>query len=284
MPERTVDLQTHSTYSDGTCTPREIVELAAEKDLAAVALTDHDTVAGIPEFLEAGEALGVETLPAVELSCRVLGQDVDVLGYLIDHEDPDLLETLETLRGYRRERMPKMLDALEDEGIELELADVEQHATGDVLGRPHLAQALVEAGHVATVDEAFETYIGADGPAYVPKQRLDPDEAVEAIHAAGGLASLAHPCFVHPAYLPRVLETLVEVGLDAIEVLYSEHDAQHEQFFAAQAKRYGLAQTGGSDFHGDNKPHIELGSGRGDLEVPYRLVEALRKRRDERSR
>lgn len=282
MAERRVDLQTHSTHSDGTCTPREIVELAAERDLAAVALTDHDTVAGLPELTEAGDALGVETIPGVELSCRVLGQDVDVLGYLIDPDDPELEATLEALRGYRRERMPKMLDALADEGIELSLADVKAQADSDVLGRPHLAQALVEAGHVDTVDAAFERYIGSEGPAYVPKQRLAPDEAIEAIHAAGGLAVMAHPCFVHPAYFPRVLETLVEAGLDGIEVYYSEHDHQHVAVFSRQAQRYGLVVTGGSDFHGQNKPGIELGEGRGDLDVPYRVVEQLRARKAER--
>lgn len=279
MPEDRVDLQTHSTYSDGTFTPREILEHANEEGLVAVALTDHDTVAGLDEFQAAGEELGIETLPGVELSCRVLKQDVDVLGYLIDPDDDQLQGRLETLREHRRERMPKMLDDLEEEGIGLDLEDVRAHATGNVLGRPHLAQALVEHGHVDTVDEAFDRFIGEDGPAYVPKDRLGPKQAVDAIHQAGGVAVMAHPCYVHPAYFPSVLETLVEAGLDGLEVYYPDHDRQHVAFFTQQARRHDLVMTGGSDFHGDNKPHIELGAGRGDLRVPYRCVEALRARK-----
>lgn len=278
VPERTVDLQTHSIHSDGTFTPQEIAEHADEKGLAAVALTDHDTVAGIPSFLQAGRSTAVETVPGIELSCRVARQSVDVLGYLIDHEHEPLHEALKELRQHRRERMPKMLDRLEDEGIHLTLEDVEHHATGDVLGRPHLAQAILEHGHVDTLDEAFERYIGDRGPAYVPKRRLAPDEAIRLIHDAGGLAVMAHPCYVHPAHFPTLLETLVQAGLDGIEVYYSDHDAQHVAFFTQQARKHDLVMTGGSDFHGENKPKIQLGTGYGDLKVPYRALEALKER------
>ncbi len=283
VTDKPVDLQTHSTYSDGTFTPRQIVHRADEKGLAAVALTDHDTVAGLHEFQQAGEDASLETIPGIELSCRVLKQDVDVLGYLIEPDHATLQDRLERLRQHRRERMPKMLDRLQEHGIQLDLEHVEAHATGDVLGRPHLAQALVEHGHVETVDEAFERYIGSNGPAYVPKKRLGPQQAVDIIHDAAGVAVMAHPCYVHPAYFPQVLETLVEAGLDGIEVYYPDHDDNHVAFFTQQAQQHDLVMTGGSDFHGNNKPHLELGTGRGDLNVPYRCVQALRSSKQQRA-
>lgn len=279
MSARTVDLQTHSTYSDGTDTPRQLVEAAAEAGLAAVALTDHDTVEGQPEMLAAGEELGVEVLPAVEISVQTPTQGVDLLGYLIDHEDPALLDLLDRLQRYRQERLPKMLDKLEDIGVPVTQEAVEAQATGEVVGRPHVAQALVEAGHVETTDEAFETYIGDGQPGYVAKERATPEEAIDAIHAAGGLAVLAHPCFVHPAHLPSILRMLVDEGLDGLEVWYSEHDAVHVEHFGQLADRIGLVKTGGSDYHGDNKAGIEIGTGYGDLEVPYSAVEGLEKRK-----
>lgn len=282
VPDRLVDLQTHSTYSDGTDAPRQIVEAAAEAGLAAVALTDHDTVEGQPEMLAAGQELGVEVLPAVEISVQTPTQGVDLLGYLIDHEAPALLDLLDRLQAYRRERLPKMLDKLEDIGVPVTREEVEAQATGEVVGRPHVAKALVEAGHVETTDQAFESYIGDGRPGYVAKQRSSPEEAIGAIHAAGGLAVLAHPCFVHPAHLPSILRMLVDEGLDGIEVWYSQHDAVHIEHFGHLADRIGLVKTGGSDYHGDNKPGIEIGSGYGDLEVPYRAVEELRHRQADR--
>lgn len=282
MTEPTVDLQTHSTYSDGTYTPRELVEAAAEADLAAVALTDHDTVEGQPEMQAAGEELGVEILPAVEISVQTPSQGVDLLGYLIDPEDDTLLGLLDRLQGYRQERLPKMLAKLEDIGVPVSQEEVEAQATGEVVGRPHVAQALVEAGHVETTDEAFDRYIGDGQPGYVSKERASPEEAIGAIHAAGGVAVLAHPCFVHPAHLPSILRLLVDKGLDGLEVWYSEHDAMHVQHFGQLADRVGLVKTGGSDFHGENKPGIEIGRGYGDLEVPYSAVEGLRERQADR--
>jgi predicted metal-dependent phosphoesterase TrpH len=280
VPEEIVDLQTHSTHSDGTCTPQEIVELAAEKGLQAVALTDHDTLDGVDAFQAAGNEHGVETVPGVELSVRIAREDIDVLGYFVDPDDATLQDVCETAREHRAERAPKMLDRLGELGMPVDLDAVQAKAGGEAVGRPHVAQAMVAAGHVDTVDEAFEEYIGDDGPAYVPKERLDADVAVDAIHSAGGVAVLAHPCFVHPATLPTVLDTLLDAGLDGIEVWYSEHDTTHEQFFAQQADKHGLVKTGGSDFHGSNKPYIALGEGRGDLQVSYEVVEHLRERRE----
>jgi predicted metal-dependent phosphoesterase TrpH len=279
--QRRVDLQTHSTCSDGTCPPAKIVERADQRDLAAVALTDHDTVEGLPAFEAAGEGREVETVPGVELSARLGRQDLDLLGYLVEPGDDTLQATLERARSYRRERIPRLLERLEEVDAPVERATVREAAGDAPVGRPHVARAMVEAGHVDDVDAAFEGYLGEGQPAYVPKERLDPPEATEAIHAAGGVAVLAHPCFVHPGAFPRVLEALVDAGLDGIEVWHSDHDPTHVQFFGQQADRHGLVKTGGSDFHGDNKPGIELGEGRGGLEVPFAAVEALRERRRE---
>lgn len=278
VTQRRVDLQTHSTCSDGTLTPRQLVQRASEKDLAALALTDHDTVAGLEAFQDAGREHGVETVFGIELSTRVNRHDVDVLGYFIDPESPALAEVIETAQAYRHERAPRMLERLEELGVPVEMDQVEVHAGEAAVGRPHVAQALVEAGHVDTVDEAFAEYIGEGQPGYVAKERLDPPAAIEAIHAAGGVAVFAHPSHVHPAAFGRVLEHLVEAGIDGIEVWHSDHDPTHEAFFSQQAERLGLVRTGGSDFHGDNKPGIELGEGRGRLSVGYKVLEELRAR------
>ncbi len=280
MPERFIDLQTHSIHSDGTFTPEEIVALATEKNLAAVALTDHDTVDGLPAFLQAGQDHDIETIPGIELSTRTHGENIDILGYFIDPHNETLQQETENLRQARRERMPKMLQRLQDEGIHLTLQDIEEHATGDVLGRPHLAKALLEHDHIDQIQDAYDAYIGDHAPAYVPKKRLNPPDAIHLIHQADGLAVLAHPCYIHPARFPLILETLTQAGLDGIETYYPDHDANHVTFFKQQAQRYDLATTGGSDFHGDNKPHINLGTGRGNLRVPYACLEALRKRQD----
>ncbi len=275
---RLVDLQSHSTYSDGTCTPREIVELAAQAGLAAVALTDHDTVAGVPEFIDAGSELGVETLPAIELSVTAAQARVDILGYLIDPASRPLTELIQQARAYRAERLPEMLEALDEADVPLEREAVEAIAGGTAIGRPHIAQALVAAGHAGSVGEAFDELIGRGQPGYVPKRRLDPAEAIEAIHAAGGVAVLAHPCLIHPAQLMPVLDALTPRGLDGLEVYYSAHDAEHVRAFTQIAEARGLVKTGGSDFHGENRPEIQLGTGRGDLAVPYDCVEALKQR------
>lgn len=283
MPERRVDLQTHSTFSDGSLPPEGIVQRAAEADLAAVALTDHDTVEGLEAFHEAGQVHGVETVSGIELSATTPYEKVDLLGYLVDPEDPTLADAIERLQAARRERLPKMLDALAELGAEIDEADVRAHAEGGVLGRPHVAQALVDAGYAEDVDDAFDMFIGDDKPAYVPKERIAAGDAIEAIHAAGGVAVLAHPCFVHPKHFQEVLEHLVEVGLDGIEVHYSKHDAQHVRYFSQVADEHDLVKTGGSDFHGDTKPHIELGTGMGSLEVPYSALEAVRERAGDRT-
>lgn len=283
MTQRRVDLQTHSTCSDGTLQPAEIVRRAEQVGLAAVALTDHDTVAGLEAFQEAGRGRDVETIPGIELSTRVNRQDVDVLGYLVDPTEEKLLHVAEKAREYRRERAPRMLDRLEDLGAPVDREVVDEKAGDAAVGRPHIAQAMVQAGHVDTVDEAFAEYIGEDRPGYVPKKRLDPPEAIDAIHAAGGVAVFAHPSHVHPAAFGHVLEALVEAGIDGIEVWHSDADRTHERFFTEQAAKHDLIRTGGSDFHGANKPDIELGKGRGNLEVPYEAVEALRERREQRA-
>ncbi|PSG98447.1 phosphoesterase [Thermoplasmatales archaeon SW_10_69_26] len=278
MSERPIDLQTHSVHSDGTLTPTEIVERAAETDLAAVALTDHDTTSGLEAFEQAGEDRDVETVPGVELSARVGRQDVDILGYFVDPDDETLQEVMEKARRFRRERAPEMIERLAEVGAPIEIEAVEEHAGEAAIGRPHIAQALVDAGHVDDVDEAFAELIGEEQPGCVPKERLDPPEAIGAIHSAHGVAVLAHPSHIHPAAFGRILEVLFEAGVDGIEVWHSDHDRNHEQFFGQQAAKHGLVKTGGSDFHGDNKPDIALGEGRGDLGVPYESLERLRQR------
>ncbi len=193
MSDGSVDLHCHTTASDGTFAPRELAEEARRRGLLAIAVTDHDSVAGIDEATARGAAIGVEIVPGLELSTDVDNGEVHILGYFIDREDPDLLGLLESQRVSRLERVRKMLDRLSDLGVQLSMDEVRRFSDGGPLGRPHVAQALIRAGQVGSWDEAFSRYIGRHAPAYVRRSKLSPHDAVRAILAAGGVSVLAHP-------------------------------------------------------------------------------------------
>ena len=266
-----VDLHTHSTASDGELTPAELVRLALSRGLTAIALTDHDSVANIDATIDAARGTALQVIPGVELSADVPKGEVHVLGYFIDWHDPDFLAMLVKFRHGRygrAERMAKKLTAL---GAPISFDRVKEIAGDASIGRPHVAQALVEAGHVATVTEAFDKYIGREGPAYVERFRLTPEDAVALILRAGGVPVLAHPREVTEWVFP-----LVKAGLLGLEVHYGMYDDMTRAELARLAKQYGLIATGGSDFHGLNKMgHL---SGLGQNAVPPDVVEKLRKK------
>jgi len=293
-PEAPVDLHTHTTASDGTCCPRELVERARRRGLAAVAITDHDTVAAVPEAEEAGRALGVEAVAGLEVSAHyrpatpVVGGVLHILGYLIDPGDEALQRALAWVQERRRERNPEMIRRLRDLGIDLSLDEVVAqvggptgHAgppTGMLIGRPHIARALVERGVVSSVNEAFQRYLRQGGPAYVEKEKLAPRAAIGVIRGAGGIAVLAHPAQLglDADSLEQEVLALVADGIEGIECYYPSHTPQQAAHYVELARRFGLAVTGGSDYHGDAKPGglAEIGP----TTVPYRLLEALRVR------
>jgi len=268
-PER-YDLHTHTTASDGVYAPRELVGLAKETGLAGIAVTDHDTLGGLDEAGEAGRELGVEVVPGVELTSYAGKTEVHVVGLFVDaaaDADAEALDRVASLRDRRRERMLEMIAKLDAMGVHVEPGDVMALAPDDAsVGRPHLATALVKAGHVADESEAFDRYIGNTSPVYVPKARLAPEEAIRLVKRLGGL-----PVFAHPGVsrLDGRLREFKDAGLGGLEVWHPKHGPADLERYARLAETHGLAPSGGSDFHGPGRTEAPLGCfriGRGVLE------------------
>lgn len=276
-----VDLHVHTTASDGTLTPKQVVALAKESGLAAIAITDHDTVAGLREALEAGDDQQLHVIPGVEISVNHGKNQLHLLGYYIDPHNDILLDCLEHLQMYRRERNPEIVEKLRDLGFEVSLEEVTALAGGEIVGRPHFASLLVNKGYVADKQQAFNLYLANGQPAYVPKERLTPAEGINIIKAAGGVAVLAHPGQLEElkdkTLLQQLINKLKQEGLQGIEAYYTEHAPETTELLLQIARAENLLVTGGSDFHGDNKPHISIGTGLGNLHIPFQVVENLAK-------
>lgn len=273
-----IDLHVHTTASDGTYSPESLVRLAAENGVRAVAITDHDTVAGIKPALEAGEAHGVEVVPGVEVSVRWNGGIMHMLGYFV-REDAEFLESLAFLREGRRQRIPRILDKLAALDVRLTEEDVYGIAGRGSPGRPHVANALMAKGYVKSMNEAFDRFLGKGAPAYVEKVKLGPIKAIKAIAKAGGIPVLAHPYSLNegdPVRLREVLAGLIQYGLKGIEAHYPEHSPEQTRTYLELAAELGLLVTGGTDFHGANKPNIDLGIVPGTGRLPYSLLEQLK--------
>ncbi|EHJ47721.1 PHP domain protein [Solidesulfovibrio carbinoliphilus subsp. oakridgensis] len=279
-----IDLHTHSTASDGSLFPSQLVALAAQNGLAALALTDHDTLDGLAEARTAGRVHGLEIIAGVELSVADGDRGVHILGLFLPDRPGRLADALAYLRERRHNRNRRILDKLREQGVPLDYDAVTALARGAV-GRPHIAQALVAMGAVTSFKEAFTRYLGAHGRAYVPKDKLSLADAFSLLHAEGALTVLAHPYILGLAG-PALAETVGryrDAGLDAIEALYTEHSQAQTLEYLALARRFGLAVSGGSDFHGAAKPEVELGRGRGNLRVDITLLDILKARRARRS-
>lgn len=273
-----IDLHTHSTASDGTLTPTDVVRAAYAAGLTALALSDHDSVEGVAEALAAGRTLGLTVVPALELSAEhESGLSVHILGYFIDHTDPDLLAYLAELRGVRRSRARQMVDALRSDGYDVNFNAVMARSDGGAVGRVHVAQALVAAGRVHSIREAFERLIGEGRPYYVRKPVPGPAEVVATVRAAGGLAVLAHPAVNGTAHLVR---ELAGAGLEGLEALHGQHSTAECEEMTRLAMRMNLVVTGGSDFHGENAGHTAIGTGN----VPDSVLNALLERAGARAR
>jgi len=281
-----VDLHVHSTVSDGTLAPRDLVRLAAEVGLKAIALTDHDTVGGVPEALAAGREFGIEVIPGVEISAEFDAGACHILGYFIDPADGPLAELLVAARQGRDLRNAEILRKLSDLGLSLATADMARRAAHGVLTRAHLAAAMVEKRYVKSMDEAFDKYLGAGKPAYVCRLRVTPDEAIRTIRRAGGLASLAHPRQLarSAAETDRLFEQLAADGLEAIETESPDHTANYTRRYRAAAARLGLLETGGTDWHGQDHGGMHLGLGRGQMAIHYAAVERMKERLASRGR
>jgi hypothetical protein len=278
MPIGFVDLHTHSTASDGTHAPEAVARLAKQSGLVGFALTDHDTVDGLQPAASAARELGLEFVPGVEISCQFPHPGtLHLLGYCIDPESAKLREMLRRLIDARDTRNPQMVRKLNDLGVMITMKEVEDAAGGEVIGRPHMAAVLVRKGYVNSVKEAFNKYLGQGAAAYVEKERLSPRKAIAVVLAAGGLPVLAHPVQLrteNDAQLERIVKDLVDLGLQGIEVIHSDHDAAHVEKYSKLTDRFGLLKTGGSDFHGINKKEIQLGLANG-RRIPRQFMDGL---------
>jgi predicted metal-dependent phosphoesterase TrpH len=271
-----IDLHTHSTASDGALDPTELIARAADRGVRIQALADHDTLLGVAEAIAEGERRGVRVIPATELNTESEWGDVHVLAYFVDPNDAALEEKLRWLRENRGRRIEGMVEKLAALGYAVSLERVREIAKGGSLGRPHLAQALFEAGHVPTYDSAFNTLISKDSPAYVSRVGLAPLEAVSLARKHGGVPSLAHPGTVEG--LERLLPQLIDAGLVGMECYYPSHSPAFTAQCLRLCRRYGLVTTGGSDFHGRG----EHGSDLGGVFVPPECIEALEARQARR--
>ncbi len=280
-----IDLHTHSNASDGTLPPGELVVLAASSGLRAVALTDHDTVAGIAEFLETAKRFpALEAIPGVELSTVFGSRELHIVGLFIDPETPELLMFLEGMRRKRQQRNERIFLKLKSLGYPLEQDDPAFASTSDTasLGRPHFARALMAHYGFPTMQSVFDKLLKFGCPAYVPRELPDPARAIDVVHAAGGIAVWAHPVYRQRnerAWARRIMKRFAPLGLDGAEAYYSMFGPPETALVTELAANYGLLLSGGSDFHGANQPGIRLGTGAGGLHVPDELLDLLHQRR-----
>jgi predicted metal-dependent phosphoesterase TrpH len=269
-----VDLHLHTTFSDGTYTPKELIAQAARKNLCAVAIVDHDTVDGIDPALETARGKGIEIIPGIELTAEYDNSEVHILGYLLDHKNNGLLQELARLKKNRVERVHKMADKLNDLGVKLDAESVLEIAKQGTVGRLHIARVMVKKGLVGSIPEAFRKYIGDKSPAYVCGFRFSVKEAIKLIKKAGGIPILAHPYSIDK---DELIPEFVGYGLMGLEVYYPEHSQSMVNFYLGLAKKFNLLVTGGSDCHGDAKPEAKMGS----MKVSYLLVEKLKQAKAE---
>lgn len=285
-PGKRIDLHTHSTASDGSETPSRLVQLACEAGLSALALSDHDTVSGLDEFLDAAKERELLAVPAVELSSMLYNKELHIVGLFIDHKCPALLELLTQNRLEREARNRSMVEKLSNAGYPVTYEELLQVAGGESIGRPHLAQLLIRKGYFKEPQEVFDKCLKRGTRTFTPRKLPSPEICIRAIHQAGGLAIWAHPIYRQAgerSFLKKFLRKLKGMGLDGVEGYYSLFSAEQCALVAEMAEANGLLVSGGSDFHGRNQPGLYLGSGYGSLNVPWELLGPMQQRLQERS-
>jgi len=278
---RYIDLHTHTTASDGTYTPSALVDYALTKGLAAIAITDHDTIDGIPP---ARNHLGInkdlEIISGIEFSTNspYLKSDIHILGLYINEMDPHFTSALLDIVKSRNERNLRMVEKLCDMGLKLTIEDVIRNSSNGIITRAHFGRALLQKGYIKNLNDAFTKYIGTGCPAFIPRHKLTPEKAIKMINDCGGIAVLAHPTLYHLNLreLDCLIQELAKQGLKGIEGLYSLYNKSEINYLQDFANQYNLLITGGSDFHGTNKAGIDLGVGRGQLKIPYELLEPIK--------
>lgn len=268
--EAYADMHMHSLHSDGSLTPTQIVEYAAGIGLKAISLTDHDCVEGIEEAMEVGNRLNVEIIPGLELSATIDDEDIHILGYFVDYSNQKFRETLELFKKQRLFRAERIVSKLNKIGIGVKIEAVYEKAGNAVIGRPHIASAVVDSGFADTYNSVFQNYIGFGCPAYEKKFQMSPQQAVEMVNEVGGVAVLAHPSM----YMKhRFLKNIIEAGIDGIETVHPKHSPQATRYFKGIVSEYFLLETGGSDCHARGG-EIMIGK----FPAPYSFVEAIKNR------
>ncbi|CAN5165868.1 PHP domain-containing protein [soil metagenome] len=276
-----IDLHTHSTVSDGSDSPARVVEIAAGLGVTALALTDHDSLAGLPSAAEAANRCGIELIPGTELSVNWESGAMHLVVLFLRSEPGPLQDRLAEIREGRTARNFVILERLAALGLPISIEEVQKLGKGESIGRPHIAAVMIQHGYVKSIAEAFDLYLASGRPAYAPRWRLDPEEAITLAISSGAVPILAHPHTLAIDSSERVAQTLTflkEAGLVGMECYYPFYSPFEREGYAALAGRFGLLPSGGSDYHGTFKPGIELGRGRGDLAVPAHLLDALRPR------
>lgn len=285
MENRIIDLHVHSTESDGTLTPKEIILAAKEAGLSAIALTDHDTAAGIKKAQAQADLCGIELIAGIELSTEYAipsspekRKEIHIVGLYIDPENELLKQKTTAFRECRDKRNEKIVEALQKEGFDITMGALIAENPDSVITRANIARFLYNHGYTKSISEAFDKYIGDGCRCYVGRFKISPAEAVRLIKQAGGIAVLAHPLLYHMSAvtLQELIDRLKEAGLDGIEAIYSTYTTGEEQLVKKIAAQNNLLISGGSDFHGSNKPMIKLGTGRGNLYIPYSILEQIK--------
>ena len=276
--EKYIDLHTHSIKSDGSMTPAEVVREAKSAGLAAIALSDHDTVDGVKEAMEEGERIGVEVVPAIEFSVQS-ETETHILAYYLDIDNPKLKQVLEECRETRNFRNEETCRLLNELGFDVTMEEAEAIAPNGIIGRAHFARLLMDKGYTSSVKEGFKLYLENGKPAYCGVQRLKADETVELIKECGGLSFVAHLHLIKAEDEPlkEFLKMLKTHGLNGVEGYYTEYTPEMQQKYQAMASELGLMISGGTDFHAAMKPHISIGTGTGNLKIPYSVLENIKK-------
>lgn len=272
-----IDLHVHSLASDGTFTPSELVDYAVQKKAVAFALTDHDTVAGIHEAITASKGKPIRVIPGVEISCEYNGRDIHILGLNIDYKDAVFQERLASANASRSTRNENMIRKLAQAGFDISLQQIMEEFPDAIVTRSHISKHLMMKGYVSSITEGFRTLLDPGAPYYVPRERIAPKDAISWIHEAKGIAILAHPLLYkqNDAQLHTLLSTLQQCGLDGLEAIYSCNKGSDQENMIHLANKFHLRISGGSDFHGANKPDIDLMTGKGDLSIPAQILDNL---------
>lgn len=284
--EKKIDLHIHSTDSDGTLSPYEILDLAESLNLSVIAITDHDSIDGIKKLIQSKILSPVKLLTGVEISTSPpdfldKSGSLHVLGYAIKIDDEALNKTLDKLQKARKDRNPKIIKKLNQLGIDLSMDEVCQYSGNGQLGRPHIAGLMVKKGFSNSIKEAFDKYLAKGKAAYIEKYKVDCSKAINIIRCAGGVPVLAHPGLLNikdQDLFEKLIKYLKNKGLMGIEVYYSEHTKQQTVYYFNIAEKYDLLPTGGSDFHGSLKPDIKMGTGKGNLNIPYSVYKNILKK------